>query len=76
MMGSCRKIGRRLLAGPQVSMLALLALGAAPALAQNANPGTDQKSDMAYNLRLRIEKDGKITVINERNGFNKTYGGN
>ena len=31
---------------------------------------------MAYNLRLRIEKDGKITVINERNGFNKTYGGN
>jgi competence protein ComEC len=41
-----------------------------------ANPGTDQKSDMAYNLRLRIEKDGKITVINERNGFNKTYGEN
>jgi competence protein ComEC len=40
-----------------------------------ANPGTDQKSDMAYNLRLRIEKDGKITVINERNGYNKTYGG-
>src|SRR6201996_1232012 len=38
-----------------------------------ANPGTDQKSDMTYNLRLRIEKDGKITVINERNGFNKTY---
>jgi competence protein ComEC len=41
-----------------------------------ANPGADQKSDMAYNLRLRIEKDGKITVINERNGFNKTYGEN
>jgi competence protein ComEC len=41
-----------------------------------ANPGTDQKNGMAYNLRLRIEKDGKITVINERNGFNKTYGGN
>ncbi|HEX4269804.1 MAG TPA: hypothetical protein VHZ32_00385, partial [Rhizomicrobium sp.] len=40
-----------------------------------ANPGTDQKSDMAYNLRLRIEKDGKVTVINERNGYNKTYGG-
>lgn len=38
-----------------------------------ANPGTDQKSDMAYNLRLRIEKGGKITVINERNGYNKTY---
>lgn len=38
-----------------------------------ANPGTDQSKDMAYNLRLRIEKDGKITVINERNGYNKTY---
>ena len=40
-----------------------------------ANPVTDQSKDMTYNLRLRIEKDGKITVINERNGFNKTYGG-
>src|SRR5579863_4096010 len=39
-----------------------------------ANPGTDQSKDMAYALRLRIEKDGKVTVINERNGFNKTYG--
>ena len=39
-----------------------------------ANPGTDQSKDMAYGLRLRIEKDGKVTVINERNGFNKTYG--
>jgi competence protein ComEC len=38
-----------------------------------ANPGTDQSKDRAYGLRLRIEKDGKITVINERNGFNKTY---
>jgi hypothetical protein len=38
-----------------------------------ANPGTDQSKDMAYALRLRIEKDGKITVINERNGTNKTY---
>jgi beta-lactamase superfamily II metal-dependent hydrolase len=38
-----------------------------------ANDGTDQSKDMAYNLRLRIEKDGKITVINERNGYNKTY---
>src|SRR4051812_41170324 len=38
-----------------------------------ANPGTDQGKDKAYALRLRIEKDGKITVINERNGFNKTY---
>jgi hypothetical protein len=41
-----------------------------------ANAGTDQSKDMAYNLRLRIEKDGKVTVINERNGYNKTYGGN
>lgn len=40
-----------------------------------ANPVTDQSKDMTYNLRLRIEKDGKITVINERNGYNKTYGG-
>jgi beta-lactamase superfamily II metal-dependent hydrolase len=39
-----------------------------------ANPGTDQSKDKAYALRLRIEKDGKVTVINERNGFNKTYG--
>ena len=31
---------------------------------------------MAFALRLRIEKDGKVTVINERNGYNKTYGGN
>jgi len=38
-----------------------------------ANPVTDQSQDKAYDLRLRIEKDGKITVINERNGFNKTY---
>jgi len=38
-----------------------------------ANPVTDQSKDMTYNLRLRIEKDGKITVINERNGYNKTY---
>jgi len=30
-------------------------------------------TDKAYNLRLRIKKDGEITVINERNGFNKTY---
>jgi beta-lactamase superfamily II metal-dependent hydrolase len=38
-----------------------------------ANPVTDQSKDQAYNLRLRILKDGKITVINERNGYNKTY---
>ncbi len=36
-----------------------------------ANLGTAQ--DRAYNLRLRIMPAGAITVINERNGFNKTY---
>jgi len=40
-----------------------------------ANPGTDQSKDKAYALRLRIQKDGKVTVINERNGYNKSYGG-
>jgi hypothetical protein len=39
-----------------------------------ANPDADQGKDKFYALRLRIQKDGKITVINERNGFNKTYG--
>jgi len=39
-----------------------------------ANPVTDQSKDKAFALRLRIQKDGKVTVINERNGFNKTYG--
>lgn len=38
-----------------------------------ANFDGDQTKDKAFNLRLRIEKNGKITVINERNGFNKTY---
>jgi hypothetical protein len=38
-----------------------------------ANLDGDQTKDRAYGLRLRIEKDGKITVINERNGYNKTY---
>ena len=38
-----------------------------------ANIATDPAGDKAYNLRLRIEKSGKITVINERNGFNRTY---
>ena len=41
-----------------------------------ANEGTDQAKDKAYALRLRIEKNGKITVINERTGYNKTYGAN
>ena len=40
-----------------------------------ANPSTDPAQDGDYNLRLRIAKDGAITVINERNGFNKTYRG-
>jgi hypothetical protein len=39
-----------------------------------ANLEATPDKDKAYNLRLRIEKSGKITVINERNGFNKTYG--
>ncbi|HEY0265692.1 MAG TPA: MBL fold metallo-hydrolase [Rhizomicrobium sp.] len=38
-----------------------------------ANLDGDQTRDKAYNLRLRIKKDGDVTVINERNGFNKTY---
>lgn len=38
-----------------------------------ANLGTDPAKDGAYNLRLRILPDGDITVINERNGYNKTY---
>lgn len=41
-----------------------------------ANEGTDQAKDKAYALRLRIEKSGKVTVINERNGVNKTYEAN
>ena len=41
-----------------------------------ANPDTDQSKDKAYALRLRIQKDGEITVINERNGFNRTYKAN
>ncbi len=40
-----------------------------------ANDGTDPARDKAYALRLRIEKSGKVTMINERNGYNKTYGG-
>jgi beta-lactamase superfamily II metal-dependent hydrolase len=38
-----------------------------------ANPDADPARDRFYNLRLRIEKDGKVTVINERNGFQRTY---
>jgi competence protein ComEC len=38
-----------------------------------ANPDTDNAKDKFYDLRLRIRKDGDVTVINERNGFNKTY---
>jgi len=39
-----------------------------------ANESTDQARDKFFGLRLRIQKNGEITVINERNGFNKTYG--
>ena len=38
-----------------------------------ANPDADQSNDKFFGLRLRIERDGKITVINERNGYNRTY---
>jgi hypothetical protein len=38
-----------------------------------ANPDADQTLDKFHALRLRIERNGKITVINERNGFNKSY---
>jgi glyoxylase-like metal-dependent hydrolase (beta-lactamase superfamily II) len=38
-----------------------------------ANTDPDQAKDKNYNLRLRIQKNGDITVINERNGYNKTY---
>ena len=38
-----------------------------------ANEDADQTKDKFHNLRLRIEPGGKITVINERNGFNKSY---
>jgi len=38
-----------------------------------ANPVAGPAGDHAYNLRLRILKSGAVTVINERNGFNKTY---
>jgi len=39
-----------------------------------ANPATAQGApDKAHNLRLRIRPNGEITVINERNGYNRTY---
>ena len=38
-----------------------------------ANTSPDAAKDGHYNLRLRILKSGAITVINERNGFNRTY---
>jgi len=38
-----------------------------------ANPDPDPAKDGHYNLRLRIRKNGEITVIDERNGFNRTY---
>lgn len=36
-----------------------------------ANPDPDH--DGEYNIRLRIDRSGTITIINERNGFNKSY---
>lgn len=38
-----------------------------------ANPVAELPKDQHYNLRLRVLKSGSVTVINERNGFNKTY---
>ncbi len=41
-----------------------------------SNPDIAQGApDKAHNLRLRIRPTGDITVINERNGFNKSYKG-
>jgi hypothetical protein len=38
-----------------------------------ANTSDDAAQDKSYDLRLRIQKNGNITVINDRNGYNKTY---
>ena len=38
-----------------------------------ANTDDDLAKDKAYNLRIRVTPAGQITVINERNGYNKTY---
>src|SRR4051812_5770558 len=38
-----------------------------------ANADLDAAKDGRYNLRLRIRPNGEITVINERNGYNKAY---
>jgi beta-lactamase superfamily II metal-dependent hydrolase len=38
-----------------------------------ANTDDDLTKDKFYNLRVRVTKAGEITVINERNGFNKSY---
>ncbi len=38
----------------------------------NPNPAAGAV-DKAYGLRLRIRPNGDITVINERNGYNKSY---
>lgn len=38
-----------------------------------ANINSDPAKDESHNLRLRIRKNGDITVINERNGYNKSY---
>jgi hypothetical protein len=38
-----------------------------------ANPDIDQAKDKDYNIRLRIRPNGEIIVINDRNGYNRTY---
>lgn len=38
-----------------------------------ANPDIDQTKDKDYNIRLRIRPNGEIIVINDRNGYNRTY---
>jgi len=38
-----------------------------------ANVQDDNSKDQYFNLRVRVSPAGQITVINERNGYNKTY---
>ncbi len=44
--------------------------------ADDRQPRCRPDLDKFHALRLRIERNGKITVINERNGFNKSYQAN
>lgn len=43
-----------------------------PDMIANPNPAAGAV-DKAYGLRLRIRPNGEIIVINERNGYNRTY---